>query len=74
MEVEKGMKMKPKNAADPKYEYQRNENIGGTEKFMTVLIQICSWILIVLLFPIAVPLCIRMVQVKYLRSSMFTPY
>ena len=44
--------------------YKRNEKIGGVEKCMTVLIKIFSWFLILLFFPIAIPMCIRTVQVS----------
>ena len=48
--------------------YKRNEKIGGVEKCMTILIKIFSWFLILLFFPVAIPMCIRTVQVSDSRN------
>ena len=70
MEVETPKEIKSKNVTPM---LQRNEDVGGAEKCMTVLITIFSWLLIALMFPLALPMCIRMVQVQYLRDFVFYP-
>ena len=52
-----------KTTQDRVRNYKRDDKIGGVEKCMTVLIQVFSWFLIMLFFPIAIPMCIRTVQV-----------
>ena len=52
-----------KTTQDRVRNYKRDDKIGGVEKCMTVLIQVFSWFLIFLFFPIAIPMCIRTVQV-----------
>ena len=43
---------------------QKDENKGDMEKFCSGIIYVFSTILIVLLLPISLPMCIKMVQVK----------
>ena len=52
-----------KTTQDRVRNYKRDDKIGGVESCMTVLIKVFSWFLILLFFPIAIPMCIRTVQV-----------
>ena len=45
--------------------------IGGAEKCMTILIKVFSWFLILLFFPVAIPMCVRTVQVVFYKYLLF---
>ena len=51
---------------------QRDYKIGGAEKCMTVLIKVFSWFLIFLFFPVAIPMCVRTVQVVFCKYPFFS--
>ena len=63
MEPEKDIEAKPKATPDRVSQHRKDEPIGGVEACMTVLIKVFSWVLIFLFFPLAIPMCIRTVQV-----------
>ena len=57
--------LKPSPVRSPNV--QRDYKIGGAEKCMTALIKVFSWLLIFLFFPVAIPMCVRTVQVVFCK-------
>ena len=66
MEVEKDKEIDQKSSTNQVNGGQKQGDVGGVESCMTTLITIFSWILILLFFPLALPMCIRTVQVSFL--------
>ena len=65
MEVEKDKEIDQKSSTNQVNGGQKQGDVGGVESCMTTLITIFSWILILLFFPLALPMCIRTVQVSF---------
>ena len=71
MESEKDKVSKRTSIADTVQTRNESQKAGGVESCMTTLIKVFSWILIFLFLPIALPMCIRTVQVVYIRSKLY---